>query len=193
MGLEVACKVMQLDRVTDEVHGVLLQGVEASIVAELSHPNIVRTFQIYHVRRPGSSSESSDANKLTQEDHVGLVAGRADISTDPYIHISTISADISITRGGRELWIVQELCRAGDLGQAIRDKVGVLCGIWLSLLVMPSTFLLTPPPPPRDAACHLMTVCLRFAAVFRGPGTETSSDCHSEGPGADGPGAEVPA
>ena len=120
MGLEVACKVMQLDMVADQVVvGVLLQGVESSIVAELSHPNIIRTFQIYHVRHSGRGLESSIAES-TEEENVGLVADR----------VSDSNADSFLIRDGRgkgveQLWIVQELCRAGDLGRAIHDKVGV--------------------------------------------------------------------
>ena len=120
MGLEVACKVMQLDMVADQVVvGVLLQGVESSIVAELSHPNIIRTFQIYHVRHSGCSLESSIAES-TEEENVGLAADRADSNADSFLIRGGRG------RGGHQLWIVQELCRAGDLGQAIHDKVGVV-------------------------------------------------------------------
>ena len=111
---------MQLDMVADQVVvDVLLQGVESSIVAELSHPNIIRTFQIYHVRHSGRSLESSIAES-TEEENVGLAAHRADLNADSFLIRS------GRDRGGEQLWIVQELCRAGDLGQAIHDKVGVV-------------------------------------------------------------------
>ena len=137
MGSEVACKVMQLDNVPHELHDVLLQGVEGNLVGELSHPNIIRTFKIYHVMPPsGHSLESSfQKTESTEAANVGLMADQADSD-----------GDSSLLRGGRDkgieqLWIVQELCRGGDLGQAIHDKVGVVCGLMMFLLVAPREFL----------------------------------------------------
>ena len=73
--------------------------MEANLVSEFSHPNIIQTFQIYHVCPDLGDSDMA----------------------------STSSNELLIKNGeeatAEQLWIVQEFCEGGDLRSAIKDKV----------------------------------------------------------------------
>ena len=109
MGVEAASKVLRLDVMSQEIRNVLLRGMEASLVSELSHPNIIRTFQIYRVcPQNRGSRELSDVKSMPGDDQT------------PGTTASNTREESGIAE---QLWIVQEFCRGGDLSEAIHEKV----------------------------------------------------------------------
>ena len=110
MGVEVASKVLRLNLMTHHIRGVLLQGMEASVVSELSHPNVIRTFQIYRVCPP-------------ERDSLNQILDEKSFLKDYQLSATTAGYSGKNTGIAEQLWIVQEYCRGGDLSQAIREKV----------------------------------------------------------------------
>lgn len=103
-----------LDLLQSSVRDAVLTGMEASLVSELSHPNIIRTFQIYHISPTRERFEKDDLEAL---DH----------PTGGYNRMDSTPQEANLLVGDKraeQLWIVQEYCRGGDLGQAIREQVG---------------------------------------------------------------------